>query len=378
MAAVCAEKLEQEIQDTHSGLRGRAVWHPEKAMTTRYAIATARSPGAIGIIQLCGPRAAAIMQQLCGHAPARAARLVQFGDIDEGLAVAWRDDWVQLMPHGGLRVMQRLAERLEQLGAEPASVPPLELYPEAGCEMEAEMLAALAHAASPAAIDLLLDQPRRWREWLDRRDATPEQILESSGAMDRLIDPPTVVLVGRPNVGKSTLTNLVTGRAASITADLPGTTRDWVAGLAQLPTPVGPLVVRWLDTPGLRETDDPIERQAITLAWRVIAAADLRIAMRDPQIGWPDDPDADLWIVNKSDQPGEPRDDGSRRPLLRISALRGEGLESLGAAVAAALGLDLMTTARSWAFCPMLREALKHGDFGPIKRSLQVVAAGRA
>src|SRR5690606_37975884 len=101
--------------------------------------------------------------------------------------------------------------------------------------IEADMLATITAASSPAAVDRLLDQPQRWREALAQNDLDLPHILNLTARLDRLIHPATVVLVGKPNVGKSTLTNHMLGRSVSLVADLPGTTRDWVAGLAELP-----------------------------------------------------------------------------------------------------------------------------------------------
>ncbi|QNN21410.1 hypothetical protein HED60_03690 [Planctomycetales bacterium ZRK34] len=396
----------------------------------RFSIVTAPAPGAIGIIQLHGVSVVTLLRELTGAADFTGARLVDFGEIDQGLAVMLRDDWAQLFPHGGPRVMQRLTQRLIELGAEPVTAPdPREVYPEAGSDLEADMLDALAKAASPAAIDRLLDQPRRWLDWFAKAPSPfqgegrgegqnvqppnharrhdhvpgftphPASPLEGRGAVDprdHLITPPAVVLVGPANVGKSTLSNLVTGRAMSLTADLPGTTRDWVAGLAELPTPIGELAVRWFDTPGLRQSDDPIEQRAIELAGRVIESADVLIAVADPASGFADSAacprQPDLFVMNKADllvplPPGEvgpagrvrassnrshvearrrhsaeapspqPSPGGRGSPDIHISALTGQGLEALSAAIADRLGLTSDTDADTgpWAFCERLR-----------------------
>ena len=342
-----------------------------------FTIATAEAPGPIGIIQLHGAGIDELVARLTGRAPSVQCHLVDLGGIDEGLVVKLRDDWCQLMPHGGLRVMQLLSAKLRDLGAEPAeSISAQQMYPEAAGELEAEMLAALGRAASPAAIDLLLDQPRRWAGAMKSGsiDAPRRQLLlQQSDRLDRLVEPPSVVLAGQVNVGKSTLTNLVMGRAASITADLPGTTRDWVAGLAELPASMGDLAVRWFDTPGLRRSDDPIEQRAIELAEQVVAAADVLIAVRDPSIGWPEPTTLprppDLWVCNKADlldQGASPPD--ARAGELIVSAVTGAGLDALAEAVAGTLGLDRIDTALPWAFCPILRRAVESGDIAALHR----------
>lgn len=338
-------------------------------MNTTYQLVTAPAPGAIAIVQVYGHGAAAMVEHLTGVRPKRRAALAHFEDIDEGLVVALHDGWCQLMPHGGPRVVQRLCERLNELGAEPAAqVDARTRYPEATNELEADVLAMLAQAASPAACDLLLAQPELWREAIVNRSLDAERVLGNSRALDRLVMPPSVVLVGRANVGKSTLTNLVAGRAASITADLPGTTRDWVAALAELPTPIGELAVRWHDTPGLRRSDDAIEQRAIELAAAVIAGADVLIAIRDHQHDWPDEAAlpraADLAVWNKVDLGGpRPEDRGpGSGPLLTTCATDGTGLAELGAAVADVLSLHERATGSAWAFSDRLKRLIAAAD----------------
>ncbi len=337
-------------------------------------VATAPAPGAIGIIQLHGPGAADCIERLTGRRPDGRVRLADLAGVDEGLVVSLRDDWCQIMPHGGPRVITRLVEQLGRLGAVPtAGHDACELFPEAASRSEADMLQTLATAASPAAIDPLLDQPRRWRRALATGRPDWLAIQHATDAMRHLLTPPRVALIGRPNVGKSTLTNLVLGRIASITADLPGTTRDWVGGLADLPTAIGDLVVEWIDTPGLHASDDPLERRAIELARDAIAHADLIIAVRDPQVDWPDDlPDRPtLHVCNKADLADPPADPRNGGPPIPISALRGDGLEALGAAAGAALGLGPAVAVMPWAFSPTLGRVVADRDVDALARYLE-------
>ena len=95
--------------------------------------------------------------------------------------------------------------------------------------------------------------------------------------MRRLLNPATVAIVGPPNVGKSTLANALFGQERSIVADIPGTTRDWVGGTADL----AGLPVVLVDTPGQRVTSDAIEREAIALSRTPIASADLILMVSD-------------------------------------------------------------------------------------------------
>ncbi len=322
-------------------------------------VVTADAPGAIGIIQLTGPGATDLAERLTGVTPSRRCRLVRFEDIDEGLVVALREAWCQLLPHGGPRVIRRLVDRLIELGGEPAEDRDSpEAYPEADSPLEADMLATLARAASPAAIDLLLDQPAIWRDRFDRGQPVG-QIAESTSPLDHLIHPPSVVLVGRPNVGKSTLSNYVMGRASSIIADLPGTTRDWVSGLAELPTPLGELAVHWFDTPGLRAAteSEAIEGRAVALVRRVLEEADVLIAMRDPRIDWPDAAELprepDLRVMNKADL----LDGAAGARVHPVIATTGDGVADLCAAIANVLGLSADLAGRPWAFSPRLKQS---------------------
>ena len=312
-------------------------------MTTLHVV-TANTPGAIALIQLHGPEARRILSQLTGRDdwPIGRVFLSQFGDIDEGLAVALGQDAAQLMPHGGPRVVQLLVERLVALGCTIAHDPdPRTTYPEAASHIEADALHTIALAQSPAAIDLLADQPARWQRLLAKpnaeRAAQRESIRQRSAILSRLVNPPTVVVAGPANVGKSTLTNALMGRAVSIVADLPGTTRDWVGGVVELRSGLGPevsspeIAVRWLDTPGLRESDDAVEQRAIALARSVVRDADVLIAMRDAANDWPETKGLtrtpDLWVMNKCDDAGAGDDvgDSSRDHPLRISAEHGHG-----------------------------------------------------
>ena len=283
---------------------------------------TANRPGAIAIVQLIG-EVEEVLTSLTGKSewPVGRMRLVEFDDIDEGLAGRLDEATAQLMPHGGMRIMQRLIGRLIELGVEPVDeslIDPRKLYPEAQDLPEAVMLQTLTRARSPLAIELLLDQPRRWRPRMT--EPITEEDHDRSRRLNRLIDPPMVVLVGPPNVGKSTLSNALLGRSMSIAMDDPGTTRDYTTGRIELTG----LVVDWHDTPGLRETDDEIETKAIELATKLMAKADLLIAITDYEHAWPElSRKADLRIANKSDL--SQRSDSD----VCISATTGEGISKL-------------------------------------------------
>ncbi len=135
--------------------------------------------------------------------------------------------------------------------------------------MDEKVTRVLPLARTRLALKCLLNQPKAW--------ANSENVDANDQALQRLLHPPTVAIVGVPNAGKSSLANQLFARQRTITADMPGTTRDYVSDLAD----IDGLVIRLLDTPGLRETDDALERRAIELAQPVIASADLIIELLD-------------------------------------------------------------------------------------------------
>lgn len=283
---------------------------------TQFMLMTPPSPGAIAIIQIMGPEASQIISQLIQREAPPHATLVEIKDIDEALVVRYRDDLFQIMPHGGMRVIQRISEELTKLGiVSGTDIPPQSLYPEAQTPLEAQLLKALSSTISPCAVEILLKQRERWQHFLkhtlpeyqsdtDALDQYLQILTLHSTNLDAILTPPCVVLTGPPNVGKSTLTNLVMGTQTSITADIPGTTRDWVSSLGLLPTPCGELAIRWFDTPGLHQTEDQIEASAIQLARSIIDHADCLILMHDPKtihLKFEYDWKPDLIILNKVD-----------------------------------------------------------------------------
>lgn len=199
--------------------------------------------------------------------------------LDRGVVARWTETCAQLMPHGGVEVVRSIIGCIERVGIRRASESddPLVQYPEARDVVEARMLVALARATSPLAIDLLLDQPRRWRgidPGVER--SAPEAARDA--VLNRLLEPALVAIVGPPNIGKSTLLNTLAGRQVSIVADEAGTTRDHVG----VRIDVGGVVASVVDVPGIRESDDPLERSAIEAARVVIERADVLILAGDP------------------------------------------------------------------------------------------------
>ena len=335
-------------------------------LQTHLCLATALNPGAVAVLQLVGPGVESVLAELTARRAWEAGRLylTDFADIDRGLAVLVRsgaDGFAQLMPHGGPRVVRSLIDALVSLGVVVDNQPdPVAVYPEADSPIEADALAAVATAASPAAIDRLLAQPALWRSSIHGGEAPSiiQAVQDTSRVLDRLVAPPTVVVVGRPNVGKSTLTNRLMGRSASLVADLPGTTRDWIGGVVELGGVQDAVAVHWIDTPGLRGSDDHIEQRAIGLAQREIESADVLLVMRDPDHDWPAAEDLprepNIRVMNKADL-----GDCDLAGAIPISAATGQGIDVLQERVADALGLGQINDGACWAFSDTLRRFVR-------------------
>lgn len=345
--------------------------------------ATAHGAGAVAIIQIHGDSLDELLTELAGkpiHADG-SMRFARLAAIDEGVVVVARGGaWAQVMPHGGPMVVRHLIDWLGRRGVSYESTTTADarrLYPEASCELEAKACHAAAWAASPRAVSLLASQTALWREAMSDPEAIDTAALLATGdPLTALLTPPTVVVVGRPNTGKSTLTNRVLGRAASLVSDLPGTTRDWVGGLAEIGgrEPFDAVAVRWLDTPGLRPDADSVERRAIALALDLAATAGVLIAMRSPEIDWPDlsllPRRPDVWVVNKMEK-GVLAPSPARDHELHISARDGAGIAELERRVLAALRLPFdAPTPTLWAFDPSLRDAVSRHDWRAVRAML--------
>ena len=160
-------------------------------------------------------------------------------------------------------------------------------------------------------------------------------------------------IVGRPNAGKSSLLNALAGYERAIVTDIPGTTRDTVEESVLC----GGVLLRLIDTAGIRATEDPVEQLGVERSRRAIASAELVLAVVDGAV--PEDPEegsllADVarcgvpWLLvfTKRDMAGGLRTAGAVFPagegplappaaVVSLSSVTGEGLEDLGNAVAA-------------------------------------------
>lgn len=253
---------------------------------------------AIAVLELRGDIAAGLCALGVRDVAVHDARVRDVGGLDRVLLARWGEHAASVMAHAGPVAVGELMAFMTARGLTARAEgthDPREAYPEATSEIEARMLEALSRAASPLAVDVLLAQPARWavdgvneagtggREQdgaAAQRIGHARDAAARARALNRLIDPPLVAAIGRPNIGKSTLLNALAGRRVSLVHDAPGTTRDYVGCLVNL----SGLVVRWLDAPGLDDDGapgDPIQRAAQQHARDAARTADLVLLCGD-------------------------------------------------------------------------------------------------
>jgi tRNA modification GTPase len=362
------------------------------ATDTIAAIATPAGAGGIGVLRISGPQAPAIARTLLGREPRpRHAHYARLHDargelLDQALLITFPaphsftgEDVLELHGHGSPVLLQALLRRACELGARPARAgefseraflnDKLDL---AQAEAIPDVIAAGSETAARAALRSLDGEfSRRVHALFERLVGTrlhieaaidfPEeeidflgdgaiaaklagvacehaQLMQDAERGQRLRDGLHVVIVGPPNAGKSSLLNALAGFDRAIVADLPGTTRDLLRESVRLDG----IELTLVDTAGLRDGGDAIEREGMRRARAELQRADLALAvlapvdeaqvpvLRESLAGVPQV----LWLHNKSDLPGGLPGEG-----LAISARTGAGLERLVAALKRAAGL---------------------------------------
>lgn len=161
--------------------------------------------------------------------------------------------------------------------------------------------------------------------------------VEGAKISERIREGFEVAIVGKPNIGKSTLLNAFAGRKAAITSEIAGTTRDVI----EVKMDVNGLAVTFLDTAGLRDTDDTIEALGVELAIERATSADLRIFLVEnmDEISAVSVQEGDLIVLGKADK----LENGhALRSDYQVSGLTGEGVSSLLGAVSAILSFRVV------------------------------------
>lgn len=349
------------------------------------AIATAPGRGGIGVVRIsCADPEPFIQGLFSRPLTERTAVYARFLDaageaLDEGIAIWFAaprsftgEHVLELHGHGGPQVLRMLLERCLELGARPAQ--PGEFSRRAFLNgkidlTQAEAIADLIDAGSRQAargalrslegefsrrlsalrdglvrlrmlVEASLDFPEEDVDFLEQADASGmlESLASSldavlaearQGAMLR--DGLSVVLIGQPNVGKSSLLNQLAGYDAAIVTDIAGTTRDTLREAIS----IDGVPLHIIDTAGLREADNPVEKLGIERTWTAVGKADLAVLLTDAQHGvgereadilarLPDIPV--LTVHNKVDLTEEAARVSADGRELWLSALTGEGI----------------------------------------------------
>lgn len=361
-------------------------------MTTDTIVAQATAPGrgGVGIIRVSGPLAAHVAQTVTGRTlRPRYAEYLPFTDedgqqLDQGIALFFPnphsftgEDVLELQGHGGPVVMDMLIRRILQIkGVRPAR--PGEFSERAFLNdkmdlTQAEAIADLIDASSEQAaksalqslqgefskrihtlveslihlriyVEAAIDFPEEEIDFLadGKVSADLQTIIDNLAAVRReanqgaiMREGMKVVIAGRPNAGKSSLLNALSGKESAIVTDIAGTTRDVLREHIH----IDGMPLHIIDTAGLRDASDAVEKIGIERAWEEIRQADRVLFMvdgttteaTDPQDIWPDFVDklpeniGITVIRNKADQTGEPLGicHVNQPTLIRLSAKTG-------------------------------------------------------
>ncbi len=293
------------------------------------AIATAPGRGGVGIVRVSGKKVVEIAEAVLGKLPK--PRYAVYGDflgkegqvLDKGIALYFPnphsftgEDVLELQGHGGPVVLQWLLNRVVQLGARLAE--PGEFSKQAFMNdkldlAQAEAIADLIDSSSEQAarsalrslqgefsreVNALVESTIRLRIYVEAAIDFPEEEIDFlsdgkvaadlQGILDRLHsvfesakqgsllrEGMSVVILGRPNAGKSSLLNALSGRESAIVTDIAGTTRDIVKEEIN----IDGMPLHILDTAGVREATDQVEQIGIERAWQALDSADRVLVM---------------------------------------------------------------------------------------------------
>lgn len=320
----------------------------------QWAWCTPMQPGAIALVTLHGEPAAldALLSTCCRRVPAAGATARclfddALGSIDDGVAVRIAPTSAMLMPHGGVRIAQRLQAWLRAHGAIEAELPDAALFPECDSPHAAAAARMAGRCASRRALELLRDHAAR----VERSGPATAADIARARRLRVLIDPPTVVIAGPSNVGKSTLTNALARRTVSVTDDAAGTTRDPVPVRLDLDG----VTVDWIDLPGLLDAPSAIDASAASIASRIAASAHVIVVATAPGRGWPrlspPSPTTIVPVLLQEDRPDAATCPERSQALVSCSARQSTGLDELAIAIRKALVSDEdLADSRAWAF----------------------------
>ena len=365
------------------------------------AVATPPGSGGLGVVRVSGPGVPEIARQVTGCLPdERHALLTAFRDaqgnlIDTGIALYFPaprsftgEHVLELQGHGGAFIQQQVLDCLLELGARLAR--PGEFSERAFLNdkmdlVQAEAIADLIGSGTDAAaraaqrslqgvfskqvnelqeeitslrvfVEASIDFPDEEIDFLkesdviDRLDRVMDHLAELLGSarQGRLLrDGIVLAIIGRPNAGKSSLLNALSGQESAIVTEIPGTTRDVLREQIDLDG----IPVHVADTAGIRETTDRIEAEGVRRARQALESADIVLlvedaSLSDSETGEPgiEIPNEASWIRvhNKIDLvesgDSEAGDSESDAPEVRISAKTGQGMDTLRHRIKEAVG----------------------------------------
>jgi len=309
---------------------------PVSASTdTIAAIATASGSGGIGVVRVSGPASQAIAEGIIGSCPApRHAAYLPFKEadgtvIDRGIAIYYAnphsytgEDVLELQAHGGPALMQLLLARCLALGArqaEPGEFTRRAYLNEKLDLAQAEAVADVINASTAEAarsamrslsgefsqrihamlqrlvdlrmyVEACLDFPEEEIDFITQGRVAEKlaEITEELHAVFKeaqqgnlLREGIQVVLVGQPNVGKSSLINQLAGEEVAIVTSIAGTTRDTIKSAIQ----INGVPLHIIDTAGLRDTNDEVEQYGIARTWRALENANIALLLVDAAHG---------------------------------------------------------------------------------------------
>ncbi|WP_243093841.1 tRNA uridine-5-carboxymethylaminomethyl(34) synthesis GTPase MnmE [Thermus thalpophilus] len=378
------------------------------------AVATPPGKGAIGVVRLSGEGALEVAARVWRGKDPRRLKGGRFtlgevvdpatGEVlDQALLLVFRaprsytgEDACEFHTHGSPAVLRRILEALYAAGARPAGPGEFTLRAYLNGKLDlaqAEAVLALVEAEGDLArrqalralegalsrkiealeqrlldllahIQALLDYPEEGVEPLEAERTIREVLAEVEGLLaqaraSRLAQRGArLALIGAPNAGKSSLLNALLGYERALVSPIPGTTRDYLEAPLEL---FGiPLVA--VDTAGVRDTEDPLERAGVERALRIAEEADLVLYVVDRSLPRPAPPplpwERTLKVATKADLPPAWEDPG----FLPVSSRTGEGMEGLKEAIHRALlgegGGELLLTERQVEALHRARERL--------------------
>ncbi|MCX7981920.1 MAG: tRNA uridine-5-carboxymethylaminomethyl(34) synthesis GTPase MnmE [Syntrophales bacterium] len=368
------------------------------SVDTIAALATPQGPGALAVIRVSGPEAFSILKSIFRPRKERSefsSHRMYHGDIvcprtgeyvDEVLVCLMRrphsytgEDVLEIFCHGGLNIPQKTLSVVIAAGARPAERGEFTRRAFLNGRLDlvqAEAVGDIVTAGSERGRELALRQLKgelsaiikdiiaRLREILARLEATidfvedvDERVVQEGieGEVNTVLEyirrlagtyqkgrlyreGAAMIILGRPNVGKSSLLNCLLGRYRAIVTPVPGTTRDFLEEMVDIEG----MLVRIVDTAGIRPTSDVVEREGLKLVWDKLAEADLVLLVLDGseeltpidrEIIEKVEGKKVISVINKKDLPKvwkeEEIADIVSPPIVHISAKYGDGVDDL-------------------------------------------------